>query len=165
MGANLEFANLRSANFRSGDLHRARLANADLEDADLVGANLAGSDLTGASLKNADLRNINISGINWRKILSIQGANIYGVRNPPDGFLSWALDHGAHRRLAGRNNRSAWCGGRPRPRRTPRSPGKGSAFGPFQQDSHPFGPSKNYSSPDAAGDRYNETSRWEGEPY
>ena len=44
-------------------------------------------------------------------------------------------------------------------------PGKGSAFGPFRQDSHRFGPSKNYSSPDAAGDRYNETSRWEGEPY
>ena len=69
--------------------------NADLENADLVGANLAGSDLTGASLKNADLRNINISGINWRKILSIQGANIYGVRNPPDGFLPWAIEHGA----------------------------------------------------------------------
>jgi hypothetical protein len=95
VGANLEFANLRSANFRSGDLHSARLVNADLENADLVGANLAGSDLTGASLKNADLRNINISGINWRKILSIQGANIYGVRNPPDGFLPWAIEHGA----------------------------------------------------------------------
>jgi hypothetical protein len=95
VGANLEFANLRSANFRSGDLDRARLANADLENADLVGANLAGSDLTDASLKNADLRNTNISGINWRKIQSIQGANIYGVRNPPDGFLPWALEHGA----------------------------------------------------------------------
>ena len=95
VGADLEFANLRSANFRLGDLQRARLANADLENADLVGADLAGSDLSGASLINADLRNINISGINWRKIQSIQGANIYGVRNPPDGFLPWALEHGA----------------------------------------------------------------------
>jgi hypothetical protein len=94
-GADLEFANLGSANFRSGDLRRARLVNADLEGADLVGADLAGADLTDASLKNADLRNMNIAGINWRKIQSIQDANIYGVRNPPDGFLSWALEHGA----------------------------------------------------------------------
>jgi hypothetical protein len=71
-----------------------------------------------------------------------------------------------NRRLAGRNNRSACT------RRTPTSapnpqvrPGKGSAFGPFRQDSHRFGPSKDYSSTDAAGDRYNETSRSEGEPY
>ena len=61
----------------------------------MVGADLAESDLTGASLRNADLRNINISGINWRKIQSIEGANINGVRNPPDGFLPWALEHGA----------------------------------------------------------------------
>jgi hypothetical protein len=93
--ADLDFANLRSANFRSGDLHLAHLRDADLEDTDLVGANLAGSDLSRANLKNADLRNTDISGMNYRDIRSIQGANIYGVRNPPDGFLGWALQHGA----------------------------------------------------------------------
>lgn len=93
--ADLEFANLRSANLRSGDLHLARLRDADLEDADFVGANLAGTDLSGANLKDSDLRNTDISGMNWRDIQSIQGANIYGVRNPPVGFLPWALQHGA----------------------------------------------------------------------
>jgi hypothetical protein len=93
--ANLEFANLRSANFRAGDLHLARLRHADLEDADMVGANLAGSDLSDANLKNADLRKTDISGVIWRNIKTIQGANIFGVRNPPEGFLSWALANGA----------------------------------------------------------------------
>lgn len=89
------WANLKSANFRSGDLHGAHLQNADLQDADLVGANLAGTDLTGADLDHADLRNTDLAGAIWRNIKSIQGANIYGVRNPPDGFLPWAIQHGA----------------------------------------------------------------------
>jgi hypothetical protein len=96
VGANFEFANLRSANFRGGDLSRTQFRHADLEDGDLVGANLAGADLTGANLKNADLRNTDISGLIWRDIKSIEGANIYGIRNPPEGFLAWALAHGAH---------------------------------------------------------------------
>jgi len=94
-GANLEWANLRSANLRGGDLRRARLGRADLEDGDLVGANLAGADLNGANLQNADLRNSDISGVLWRDIKSIQGANIYGIRHPPEGFLAWAQAHGA----------------------------------------------------------------------
>jgi hypothetical protein len=91
----LDWADLRSANFRSGDLHGAHLRNAILEEADLVGANLAGTDLTEADLDHADLRNTDWAGAHWRDIKSIQGANIYGVRNPPDGFLPWALQHGA----------------------------------------------------------------------
>jgi len=94
-GANLEFANLHSANFRGGDWSRARLRDAELEDADLVGANLSGCDLAGANLRNADLRNTDISGLIWRDIKSIDGANIHGIRNPPAGFLPWALAHGA----------------------------------------------------------------------
>lgn len=91
----LAWANLKSANFRSGDLHGAHLQNADLQDADLVGANLSGTDLSGTDLDDADLRNSDLTGALWRNIKSIQGANIYGVRNPPDGFLPWALQHGA----------------------------------------------------------------------
>jgi hypothetical protein len=93
--ADLEYANLHAANFRSGDLHLASLRSADLRDSDLVDANLAGADLAGASLENADLRNTNLSATLWRDIKSIAGANVYGVRNPPEGFLAWAMAHGA----------------------------------------------------------------------
>lgn len=99
--ADLEFANLKSANFRSGDLHLAHLQYSDLEDADLVGANMAGADLSHANLEDSDLRNIDLSGAIWREIKSIRGANVYGVRNPPDGFLSWALAHGAQSTVNG----------------------------------------------------------------
>jgi len=93
--AELQYANLRVANFRSGDLHLAHLRDASLQDADLVGASLAGADLGSADLEDADLRNTDLAGTLWRDIKSIQGANIYGVRHPPDGFLPWALEHGA----------------------------------------------------------------------
>jgi hypothetical protein len=94
-GADLAYADLKSANFRSGDLHLAHLRNADLQDADLVGANLAGADLAGADLDDTDLRNTDLTGVLWREMKSIHGANIYGVRNPPEGFSSWALAQGA----------------------------------------------------------------------
>jgi len=93
--AELEWADLESANFRSGDLHLAHLRNADLKNVDMVGANLAGADLSGANLENADLRNVDMAGALWHDIKSIEGANIYGVRHPPDGFTPWALQNGA----------------------------------------------------------------------
>ena len=68
---------------------------ANLEDADLVNADLSGADLTGANLKNADLRNADLKGVVWRKIQAIDKANIYGVRNAPEGFVGWALQHDA----------------------------------------------------------------------
>jgi len=42
-------------------------------------------------LNGADLTNIK----NWRQIESIEKANIYGVKNPPDGFVEWAMENGA----------------------------------------------------------------------
>jgi hypothetical protein len=33
--------------------------------------------------------------INWSQIRSIKGANIYGLRGTPDGFVDWAVKHGA----------------------------------------------------------------------
>jgi hypothetical protein len=93
--SNLEFANLRSANFRQGDLSRADLRHADLEDTDLVSATLAGANLTETNLKNADLRNCDLGRIAWQGIKAIDSANVYGVRNAPDGFLAWARQHGA----------------------------------------------------------------------
>jgi uncharacterized protein YjbI with pentapeptide repeats len=67
----------------------------ELDDADLVDANLAGADLAGASLANTDLRRTDLNGARWRDIASIKGANIGGMKDLPEGFRAWALQHGA----------------------------------------------------------------------
>jgi hypothetical protein len=91
----LEFADLRSANLRQSNLTRADLRHADLEDADLTGATLNGANLAGASLKNADLTDCDLKGVSWQGIKAVDSANVYGVRNAPDGFMAWAKRHGA----------------------------------------------------------------------
>jgi len=93
--ANFSDADLHSANFRDATLRGARLAGADLEDADLGGADLAGADLSDTSWVNADLETANLRGIRWEHIRDLKMANIYGVKNPPEGFVAWALRHGA----------------------------------------------------------------------
>ena len=93
--SDLAYANLRSANLRHADLHASNLMAAILEDADLVSADLSGTDLTDASLANADLRNADLKNVRWQKIRAIDEANIYGVRNAPEGFVGWALEHKA----------------------------------------------------------------------
>ena len=94
-GADLEFADLKSANFRQADLSRTKLQAADLTDADLVNADLTDADLTGATLDSTDLRNVNLAGARWNKIRSVKNANVQGLRNAPEGFLAWAMQHGA----------------------------------------------------------------------
>ncbi|MGA3023604.1 MAG: pentapeptide repeat-containing protein [Bryobacteraceae bacterium] len=94
-GSNLAYAALRSANFRHASLHDVNLSDADIEDADLVGADISNADLTGARLSNADLGNADLRGVRWRKIAAIDAANVYGVRNAPEGFLMWAIEHKA----------------------------------------------------------------------
>jgi hypothetical protein len=91
----LEFANLASANFRGGNFQNADLRNATLQDADLQGADLGKADLEGADLTRADLRQTDLRSIKWSKIASIKLANIYGVKNAPADFNSWALQKGA----------------------------------------------------------------------
>jgi hypothetical protein len=93
--SNLEYANLRSANFRRANLTNTRLLSADLEGSDLVGSTLAGADLSQSNLKGADLRHADLSSIHWQTIQSIDSANLYDVKNAPQGFLAWALRHGA----------------------------------------------------------------------
>jgi hypothetical protein len=93
--ADLQYADLRSANFRQANLSRAKLAGADLSDADLVNADLRQADLNGTNLENADLRNTDLQGIQWKNIRSIAKANIHAVRNAPDGFEAWAIQHRA----------------------------------------------------------------------
>jgi hypothetical protein len=94
-GSDLEYADLQSANLRKADLRSVDLFQADLEDADLVGAVLRGANLSHVNLKNADLRDADLQAIRWQEIGSLESANIFGVRNAPDGFAAWALRHGA----------------------------------------------------------------------
>jgi uncharacterized protein YjbI with pentapeptide repeats len=80
---------------RHADLRKADLHNANLEDADLFGADLGQADLTGVHLGKADLRNTDLRGIKWQEIAEINLANVFGVKNPPAGFLEWAARMGA----------------------------------------------------------------------
>ena len=91
----LEFANLASANIRGGNFQKADLRNATMQDADLQGADLGNADLEGADLSRADLRNTDLRSIKWKMIANIKLANIYGVKNAPADFSSWALQKGA----------------------------------------------------------------------
>ena len=93
--ANLTDADLHSANFRDATLRGSLLAGAVLDDADLWGADLTGADLSDASCASVDLRNADLRGIRWERIRDLKMANISGVRNAPEGFVAWALAHGA----------------------------------------------------------------------
>lgn len=93
--AELTDADLGSANFRGSNLRETDLQDARLDDADLVGADLSSADLSDASLDRADLRNTDLTSIHWQQIRSIRGANLFGIKNAPPGFLKWALQQGA----------------------------------------------------------------------
>ena len=94
-GADFSDANLESANFRHAELRGAKLERADLAEADLTTADLREADFAGAIFDGSDLRFANLSNAKWRDIRSAKNVNIYGVVDPPDGFLDWARKHGA----------------------------------------------------------------------
>jgi hypothetical protein len=91
----LSDADLRSANLRHSILRGTNLEHADLTEADLFSADLTGADLSGAALANADLRNTNLANLKWSDILNLKKANIFGVKNAPEGFVAYALKRGA----------------------------------------------------------------------
>lgn len=107
-GTQLNWSNLRKANLTNAKLENAFLMWADLRGAYLEvaklrgamlnGANLSeaflfGTDLTGADLAKADLRGAYLKPDgDWRQIQSLKLANIYGVKNAPEGFVEWALN-------------------------------------------------------------------------
>jgi Pentapeptide repeats (8 copies) len=93
--ADFSDADLHAANFRGSKLRSTGFQRANLSDADLWGTDLSGADLSGATLSNVDLRNADLGAVNWREIRSVKNANIYGVKNAPEGFASWAVQHGA----------------------------------------------------------------------
>jgi len=93
--ADLQDSDLHSANFRQSSFEKASLFGARMNDSDLQGTNLSGADLSGAMLDNADLRFAIMNNTNWSNIRSIKGANLFGLRNAPNGFLQWSVKHGA----------------------------------------------------------------------
>jgi hypothetical protein len=99
-GADLSYANLRSANTRDATLRNVDFNNADFSDADLSGADLSGANLSQSNLSGADLSNTNLSNLKWRDIRDFKGANIFAVKNAPEGFVSYALKHGAMQQAA-----------------------------------------------------------------
>jgi uncharacterized protein YjbI with pentapeptide repeats len=93
--ADFSDANLRSVNFRQSNLHSAHFPHVHLDYADLWGADLNGADLSGAEIDSVDLRFANLANVHWHDLRTVKNANIYGVKNAPDGFIPWALQHGA----------------------------------------------------------------------
>ncbi len=93
--ADFSDANLRTANLRESHLQGASFQRAEMEDADLTDTDLTGADLTGASLNDADLTNTKLTNLRWRDLGSVKNANIYNVKDAPEGFVSWAKLHGA----------------------------------------------------------------------
>jgi len=100
-GANLVRANLFKADLTgtvaSGtDLSRANLSGSDWTGADLSRANMSQTDLVQANFSRANLSGAIVSDIrDWSLIESVRGANLYGLREAPSGFLEWAQEHGA----------------------------------------------------------------------
>jgi hypothetical protein len=93
--ADMSDADLRSANFRDSTLRNAHFEHADLTEADLSGADLSGADLSGTILTHADLRDTNLANLKWHDVLNLKNANIFGVKNAPEGFVAYALKRGA----------------------------------------------------------------------
>jgi Pentapeptide repeats (8 copies) len=96
--ANLQDTNMIYTNLRGSSLRSVRLDGVtDMTNADLTGADLTGADLGGqVVLDQADLRGADLNGIkNWQSIESIKLANILGCKNPPEGFVKWAVAGGA----------------------------------------------------------------------
>jgi uncharacterized protein YjbI with pentapeptide repeats len=94
--ADLQSTNLRQSNLRNANFTGAILGGKRAEDgADLFGCDFSGVDLTGVILANADLTNATLTNLRWKELGDIKGANIFGVKNAPEGFLAWAMQHGA----------------------------------------------------------------------
>jgi uncharacterized protein YjbI with pentapeptide repeats len=98
-GANLAEADLRGTNFTKANLMGANLAGADLAGANLAGANLIEANLTKAIFYYANLAGANFMDANLAEAsfsdANLAGANLIGVKNPPDGFITWATEQGA----------------------------------------------------------------------
>lgn len=95
-GADLQGTELTCAKLQGATLGVANLQEANFEAADLQGANLGSSYVQGTKFGEANLLGASLHDIReWSEIASWSGANIAGVKGPPDGFVEWALSKGA----------------------------------------------------------------------
>jgi len=95
-GAIFRNANLSNAILRGVDLSNAVLSDANFHDTDLRYANLENVYLSGVNLSGANLFCANLSVIKyWKIVADLNLTNIYGVKNPPEGFIEFAKAKGA----------------------------------------------------------------------
>jgi uncharacterized protein YjbI with pentapeptide repeats len=93
--ANLEYADLSSANIRKGSLVKANLEYAMFADTDLNGCDLTEANCEDTDFSRADLRNCELKNLEWKGIKEVRLANLFGVKDAPEGFLQWAMKNGA----------------------------------------------------------------------
>ena len=86
-GAVLLDSNLRVVLLSDADFSRANLSGAIFSGSVLSGANFSGANFFQADLRGAELKELR----NWRKVGSLSLANVWGVRNAPEGFLEWEI--------------------------------------------------------------------------
>lgn len=84
------FANLRGSHFINSNLTSTFWDSANLENSDFSGANLKGANMVRANLGGADFSGVQ----NW-KTIAFLNTNITDLRNPPEGFVEWAINNGA----------------------------------------------------------------------
>jgi len=92
-GADLSGADLTTAAMVGVDLKQTVLFQVNFTGANLAMANLERADVASTDFECANLVGSNLDGLqHWRDIEKLELANLYGVYNPPAGFLEWALD-------------------------------------------------------------------------
>src|ERR1700758_5281446 len=93
--ANLEYADLSSVNIRKGSLVKANLEYAMFADSDLNGCDLTEANCEDTDFSRADLRNCEFKNLKWQGIKEVKLANLFGVKDAPEGFVQWAMKNGA----------------------------------------------------------------------
>lgn len=95
-GALVVGCDLRRACLFQSHLAGATVWSTDLSGADLRTADLCGVSLTGSVLDRCDLRQAKAHGLEgWRDLKSVKLANIWGIKDAPQGFEEWARGKGA----------------------------------------------------------------------
>jgi uncharacterized protein YjbI with pentapeptide repeats len=94
-GADLEYADLTFVNLRNGSLIKANLEYARLADSDLNGCDLTEANCKDADFSRADMRNCDLKNLKWKEIKEVKLANLFGVKNAPEGFIASAKQKGA----------------------------------------------------------------------
>jgi uncharacterized protein YjbI with pentapeptide repeats len=93
--ADLDYANLTAANVRNGTFVETSLRHAFFADGDLNGCNLSEADCEDTDFSRADLRNCDLKDLKWKGIRDLKLANLFGVKDAPEGFMTWAMQKGA----------------------------------------------------------------------